>query len=87
MGARDTPAGPGYVLPAAGRSSARLQADRGQTDDDRTAAFRRRLSARSLGVFAAGGAAGGLAGAAAAVIVTLLIKEMLWALATHDTWS
>ena len=43
-------------------------------------------SARSLGVFAAGGAAGGLAGAAAAVIVTLLIKEMLGALATQDTW-
>ena len=43
-------------------------------------------SARSLGIFAAGGAAGGLAGAAAAVIVTLLIKEMLGALATQDTW-
>ena len=43
-------------------------------------------SARSLGVFAAGGAVGGLAGAAAAVIVTLLIKETLGALATQDTW-
>jgi H+/Cl- antiporter ClcA len=41
---------------------------------------------RSLGVFAAGGAVGGLAGAGAAVLVTLLIKELLGALATQDTW-
>ena len=43
-------------------------------------------SAGSLGIFAAGGAVGGLVGAAAAVIVTLLIKEILGALATQDTW-
>ena len=43
-------------------------------------------SARPLGMFAAGGAVGGLAGAAAAVIVTVLIKEILGALATQDTW-
>ena len=43
-------------------------------------------SARSIGIFALGGAVGGLAGAAAAVIVTLLIKEILGALATQDTW-
>jgi H+/Cl- antiporter ClcA len=42
--------------------------------------------ARSLGIFAAGGAVGGLAGAGAAVLVTLLIKELLGALATQDTW-
>jgi len=42
--------------------------------------------ARSLGIFALGGAVGGLAGAAAAVLVTLLIKELLGALATQDTW-
>jgi H+/Cl- antiporter ClcA len=41
---------------------------------------------RSLGVFAAGGAVGGLAGAGAAVLVTLLIKELLGALATQETW-
>ncbi|MCU0258518.1 MAG: hypothetical protein MUF56_05795, partial [Solirubrobacteraceae bacterium] len=43
-------------------------------------------SARSLGAFAVGGAVGGLAGAAAAVAVTLLIKEILGALATQATW-
>jgi H+/Cl- antiporter ClcA len=42
--------------------------------------------ARSLGIFALGGAVGGLAGAAAAVLVTLLIKELLGALATQDRW-
>jgi H+/Cl- antiporter ClcA len=42
--------------------------------------------ARSLAIFALGGMVGGLAGGAAAVLVTLLIKELLGALATQDTW-
>ena len=43
-------------------------------------------SAGSLGISAAGGAVGGLAGAGAAVLVTVLIKELLGALATQDAW-
>jgi H+/Cl- antiporter ClcA len=43
-------------------------------------------SPRSLGTFALGGALGGFAGAGAAVLVTLLIKELLGALATQETW-
>lgn len=43
-------------------------------------------AARSLGVFALSGAVGGLAGASAAVLVSLLIKEILGALAMQETW-
>lgn len=44
------------------------------------------LGSGSLGIFALGGAVGGLVGAGAAVLVTLLIKELLEAIATQDTW-